>query len=80
MKAKDGIIKIIDNEIMFEYGEYKVSKRSVKVSNVFWGEISKKWLYGKKMKGTWEDGPINNTPCKAEITGETCTIVELTKE
>ena len=60
--------------------EYEASKRLIEVSNVFWSDLSKEWLFGRKMKGSWSDGPKNNQPCKAEINGKTCTIVELIKE
>ncbi len=58
--------------------EYEASKRLVEVNYTFWGELSKKWLFNKKIKGIWED-VINNQKYKAEVTSKTATIIELIK-
>ena len=57
----------LSTEFIKAMKEYESSKRLVEVSNVSWSELSKRWLYGKKMAGTWENGPKNNQPCEAEI-------------
>ena len=62
-----------------EIKEYEASKRTVEVSNVFWSKLSLEWLYGRKIKGTWENGPKNNQLCQAEVNG-TAKIIELTKQ
>ena len=59
--------------------EYEASKRSVEVSNVFWGELCEKWFYEDILY--YDDGIVKNRDfCKAEITKNTCIIIELIKE
>ena len=71
--------------------EYKTSKRLVEVNNIgekytcpkcenfpdiIYPKLQKSWCIDCKLLWFYIK---NNQPCKAEITGETCTIVELIK-
>jgi len=57
---------------------YEASKQLIEVENVFWGELSEKWLYDDEGScNEISDKVINNQPCKAEIKGERATIIEL---
>ena len=49
----------------------------VEVSNIRQDTITKKWLFN--WNGIVWKIAIDNTPCKAEVTGDKATIVELIK-
>jgi len=60
-----------------EMKKYKASKRLIEVSNIFWSDISEEWLFGKKMKGSWANGPKNSQPCEAEIINNKAEIIKI---
>ena len=53
---------------------YEASKRSVAVENVLWGKYTKVWRWSNIHN---LDEIKNNQKCKAEITVDTCNIIEL---
>ncbi len=57
--------------------ECKASKQLIKVVNV--EEAKTKWFYKYRCgyKALAGKMVVNNQPCKAEVIGDTCTIVEL---
>ena len=71
-EAKIGFLKKVQ--------EYEASKQLIEVSNVVYENVFEMWYYEPEFDWS-KHGHIvkNNQPCKAEITGESATIVELTK-
>ncbi len=67
----------------YDLHEYEASKQLIEVSNVLWNN-SDKDIYALSVGDEKSEEQIiygkNNQPCKAEVTGDTCTIVELIKE
>ncbi len=67
-------------EYLKDLEKYEASKQLIETDNTFFGEIPKTWYFtsmyyplnGKIVK--------DNQPCKAKVTGDKATIVELTKE
>ncbi len=60
--------------------KYEASKQLIEVVNIFWGELSEEWLYNVGNKKLTEEPIVkDNQPCKAKVTGDKATIVELTK-
>lgn len=61
--------------------EYEASKRVIEVSNVFWSELTKLWIFTgshlikgiKLTKGEVE----NNQPCEAEIENNVAMIIKI---
>ena len=85
---KPGYIRIgIDRKVYFEYYKlpklseleylknckgYKASKQLIKVINVFWHKGLKEWLLMVNYKII-----KNNAPCKAEVTGDKATSLDI---
>ena len=78
---------IINGQLKLEYfkdlREYEASKQLFEVENVAKSKYSKYWFFNviRDKFGKIEGKAVkNNQPCKAEVKGESATIIELTKE
>ena len=53
---------------------YEASKRTIEVSNVFWGDLSEEWFFEEQVLE--QDIVRNNQSCKAKVNGK-AEIIEL---
>ena len=69
-------LEIQEKAFNYAMQQYEASIQLIEVENVFWGQLNSEWVYEDIL--CYDDRIVKDGEfCKAEITRNTCTIIEL---